>query len=290
MSETFEMAPAKINLFLEVLKKRDDGYHEIESVMTAIPLFDTVQISENGKSTVTLDCRFYDSPYFSKLEGIKTEDNIAFLAAKRYYGKALKKGVTLPGVDIVIEKRIPVCAGLAGGSSDAAAVLRALDRLFQGPLSKAELLSLAAELGADVPFCFEGGTALCRGIGDVMTPIKTEYVPSGLLTLEKKEKLSTKVAYGAVDSLKNREIKSADRMVSSLEKGDTDAVFSELYNIFDAACGYGGTAKKILLLCGAGGAVLSGSGPSVVGLFTSRVARERAKQMLTENGYPVFEF
>ncbi len=290
MSEVFEMAPAKINLFLEVLKKRDDGYHEIESVMTTIPLFDTVQVSENGNSTVTLDCRFDNYPYFSKLEGVKAEDNIAYLAAKRYYKEALKKGITLPGVDIVIEKRIPVCAGLAGGSSDAAAVLRALDKLFQSPLSKAELLSITAELGADVPFCFEGGTALCRGIGDIMTPIETEFVPSGLITLEKKEKLSTKVAYGTVDGLEKREIKSADRMISSLEKGDKDTVFSELYNIFDAACGYGEKAKKILLLCGADGAVLSGAGPSVVGLFTSKTARKRAKQMLTENGYPVFEF
>lgn len=290
MSEVFEMAPAKINLFLEVIGKRNDGYHEIESVMTAIPLFDTVQVSENGKNTVTLDCRFERSPYFSKLKGVKEENNIAYLAAKRYYGEALKKGLSLPGVDIVIEKRIPVCAGLAGGSSDAAAVLRALDGLFQSPLSKTELLSIAAELGADVPFCFEGGTALCRGIGEVMTPIETEFVPSGLLTLEKKEKLSTKAAYGAVDGLEKREIKSADRMVSSLEKGDTDTVFSELYNVFEDACDYGSRAKELLLSAGADGSVLSGAGPSVVGLFTSKTARERAKQMLTENGYPVFEF
>lgn len=290
MSEAFEMAPAKINLFLEILKKRDDGYHEIESVMTEIPLFDTVQVSENGKNTISLNCRFERSPYFSKLEAVKTEDNIAYLAAKQYYDETLKKGISLPGVDIVIEKRIPVCAGLAGGSSDAAAVLRALDKLFRSPLSKTELLSVAAGLGADVPFCFKGGSALCRGIGNIMTPIKTGFVPSGLLTLEKKEKLSTKVAYEAVDDLKKRELKSAARMVSSLENGDTDAVFSELYNIFDAACGYGEKAKKILLFCGADGAVLSGAGPSVVGLFTSKTAREKAKQMLTENGYPVFEF
>jgi len=153
------VAPAKINLFLEVKKKRSDGYHSIESIMQEISLFDTIMIFPAAKN-ITLSCSF---------PGLATDASNLVVKAAMLLKKELKID---SGAKIVLDKRIPLGAGLGGGSSDAAATLRGLLQVWKRHMSYRKLVRLASRIGADVPFFIRGGTALARGIGDILTPIK----------------------------------------------------------------------------------------------------------------------
>ncbi|MBO7170061.1 MAG: 4-(cytidine 5'-diphospho)-2-C-methyl-D-erythritol kinase, partial [Clostridia bacterium] len=153
-----EKAYAKINLFLDVTGKREDGFHELVSVMHSVGLADEIEVEtkQADYSCITLEMKNSSLP--------ADERNLAYLAAEAFLDKT---GITA-AVHIRLEKHIPVCAGLGGGSSDAAAVLRAMNASFDNPLSVSELCELGATLGSDVPFCVVGGTRLCRGIGEKM--------------------------------------------------------------------------------------------------------------------------
>lgn len=159
VSAVCERAPAKVNLYLEVLHRRGDGYHELETVFQTIDLCDRVTVSLRADEQLTLRC---DDPSLPA-----DQRNLAWRAAQRYREAAGLRA----GVDIVLEKRIPAGAGLGGGSADAAAVLRALERLGGRPLGRERLRELAAELGSDVPFCLEGGTAHATGRGERLQPL-----------------------------------------------------------------------------------------------------------------------
>ena len=151
-------APAKINLYLDVVKRRENGYHDIESIMHTVSLADTVTV-EDIEEGIVITSNFPHVP--------TDEKNIAFKAAKAFFAAT---GIN-SGARIHIEKRIPVASGLAGGSTNAAATLKALNSLFKKPLSQSALMELGATLGADVPFCILGGCAKCEGLGEIMTPI-----------------------------------------------------------------------------------------------------------------------
>lgn len=254
-------ANAKINLFLEVGLRRADGYHDVESVMQAVTLSDkvTVEAGDGVGRGIALEC-----------DGLPTDrGNIAYRAAELFCRAA---GIE-PHVRIHIEKRIPVAAGLAGGSTDGAAVLYALNAIYDGVLDGKKLHALAARLGADVPFCLDGGTALARGIGERLTPC-APMPDCHILIAKRGEGVLTPEAYREIDRTREGDDaflpRRAYRMLAALRSGDLDRVGARLYNAF-GALSYAETlgANAIADICRSHGgyALLSGSGPSVFALF-----------------------
>lgn len=292
MNKITERAPAKINLFLEVLNKRDDGFHNIESVMTTVDFGDTVSISMS-EAGINLSCNTNKCALPVDLPSLPQENNLAYKACKAYFELLDRKSIRHKGVTIEIEKIIPVRSGLAGGSADAGAVLRGLNTVFDGAAEEGELLRIARTLGADVPFCTLGGTVLCKGSGELMTPIEKAPHLHGVITVEKEEKLSTKAAYSFVDvynSKRGSERRSSAKTVTALMSQNIKEVAETLFNVFEESCPYGNTAKKIMESVGETAAVLSGAGPS---FFTLTESSEKALEIfeaLKEAGYPAYIF
>lgn len=243
------IAHAKINLFLDITGKLANDYHSLETVMQSIDLADivTVDLSDGG---ITVSCSDPEIP--------EDEGNICFKAADLFFALLGRRG----GADIYIDKRIPHGAGLGGGSADAAAVLLGLNRLLGKPFDKETLLKLAAKTGADVPFCMEGGTKLCRGIGDRMTE-ETPFGARYYLIVKPNFECDTKAAYADYD-------KSA---VPRKERraGEYYNVFRRLYKNAELD----GIAERLQEL-GARGAELTGSGSAVFGAFDCEDAAVKA--------------
>ena len=273
-----ELAPAKINLFLEVLDKREDGYHNIDTVMQKIGLFDTITIEIDEGSSVTVSS---DDPFVPE-----NEDNICYKAAKLYLEHF---NLTEVSLTIRIEKKIPSAAGLGGGSSDAAAVLNALNRIFK-KTDTDTLAALSASIGADVPFFVcEHKAALCLGIGEKIAPC--EPLCKGYLLLAKcSEGISAGAGYKALDSVKY-EKRSSENILNALKNADYDSVMKNLYNSFEYAVfpliTDAERAKNIMLTHRASGALMSGSGPTVMGFFNSEEKAIGAKDELLKTGYTV---
>ena len=292
MIKAVEKAKAKINLFLEVLGKRDDGYHEIESVMAPVGIFDEVEVSlTDGEITLDTDASLCERP--SDFEELDEKNNLAYRAAEEFFASLDEKNVPHGGVEIRIRKKIPVRSGLAGGSADAAAVLRAMNDLFDGVLEESELLFTAEKLGSDVPFCVLSRLAVCRGRGDDITVIESPVKLHGVLTVECDEKLSTGSAYSKVDYYNENEkteVKCSDDMVRALELCDTAAVKNELYNVFEKACGYSASGAEIMKDAGADNVTLSGAGPAVFTLTDDASLCEKIAEALRAGGYPAYIF
>ncbi|QWU18141.1 4-diphosphocytidyl-2-C-methyl-D-erythritol kinase [Paenibacillus sophorae] len=262
----YEKAPAKINLMLDVLHKRPDGFHEVEMIMTMVDLADRLEMSELRRDTIIISSQAGYIPL--------DEKNLAFQAAKllkeRYGVKQ--------GVHIHLDKKIPVAAGLAGGSSDAAAALRGLNRLWQLGLSSEELQELGAELGSDVPFCVTGGTALATGRGEKLTPIAS--MPQCWVVLAKPPiNVSTAEVYGKLRADRIAVHPSARLMQEAVEAGDFQAVCGRLGNVLEEVTlklhPEVQQLKEAMIRLGADGVLMSGSGPTVFGLVSkqSKVAR-----------------
>lgn len=269
--------PAKINLFLEVGATRSDGYHNIDTVMQTVDLCDVVSLTfSEGSGRVTLSC--------TDKSLADPEHNIASRAAGKYLEASSIENID---VHINIEKNIPVAAGLAGGSTDAAGVLLLMEKHFDA-LDRDRLLELGGSLGADVPFCMIGGAARAVGIGDVLTPVKPLSREMAIVIAKSGEGVSTKEAYGSVPCGE----KSSDNMVSMLESGDIFGICSGVYNAFEqvvmrtrpAVC----VAKELMLEYGALCTQMSGSGPSVFGIFSDHDLAERSSDKLAELGYSSF--
>lgn len=278
MEQTY-FCPAKINLFLEVWDVRPDGYHDIDSVMQAIALCDTVTVRlTSGSGQITLTC---DHPALPC-----DERNIAYRAAQAYLAEA---GIDTYDVFVDILKKIPLAAGLAGGSTDAAGVLRAMQGLLQA-LSEDALYALARRLGADVPFCLRSGCCRTEGIGEVLTPYPALTRDAIVVVAKKGEGVSTKEAYGQMDLPRNRQSSSA--MLRALERRDGGEIAALLYNGFESVilplrpCA--ARAKQVMIGEGAAGALMSGSGPSVFGIFFSWDDAERVYNRLLGEGYETF--
>ena len=253
-----EFAPAKINLFLEITGKRPDGYHSLVSVMTTASLGDDLTIS----LTEGEDIRLTGS-------GMNlTEDNLCLAAARLFRDQVGLTG----GVEIHLSKQIPLAAGLGGGSADGAAVLRGLNRLAGNPLSLGELARMGLALGADVPFCVLGGTALAEGVGEILTPLP-EMPPCRIEIVKQGEKQSTGHRYRLLDEIENREIRSPEKMMDALRRGSLEGICRELYNAF-SLIGDGGFCRRAvadMMARGAVGAGMSGSGPAVFGIFPPEI-------------------
>jgi 4-diphosphocytidyl-2-C-methyl-D-erythritol kinase len=279
-------AYAKINLYLDVTARRANGYHDIVSIMQAVDLYDkvSVRVCEHQSGCITLRC---------DLPGLPCDrGNLAYKAAERYFS-----GLVPCRIEIDIEKHIPLQAGLAGGSADCAAVLRALNAHF-GKYNEQELLALGASLGADVPFCLVGGTRITRGIGEIMqacAPMPACY----LVIARGGEGISTPWAYGALDATYGDFKEQGDmsearlaRVVNAMEQGNLAAMTDAMYNIFESVVlpvhKVAATAKKTMLEGGAIGALMSGSGPSVVGIFTDENAAQRVRDEIAQTGTAAF--
>lgn len=274
-------AYAKINLYLDVTAKRSDGYHDIISIMQTVDLCDDVSVicHWDQNTGIVLQCD-NDLPCDRR--------NLAYRAAEAYFD-----GVVPCTVEIGIKKRIPMQAGLAGGSADCAAVLRALNLTFER-YSEQELLALGARLGADVPFCLAQGTYITRGIGEVLEPCAV--MPDCILVIARGgEGISTPWAYKALDTLygdfSGRQAQSEQNLavlLHAMQAENVRAMTDAMYNVFEevvlpehtVAC----TLKRDMMRNGAVGAMMSGSGPSVVGVFDDLSKAQAACDCIKEQG------
>lgn len=248
---------AKINLTLDVLGRRADGYHDVEMIMQTVSLFDLI-IIDKTYSNISISTNLKYLP--------NNDKNIAYKAAKLFFEKTGISG----GVRIMIHKNIPVAAGLAGGSGNGAAVLCAMNKLFNAELSVSELCEIGAQIGADVPYCIVGGTQLASGIGEILTPLEP-IKKSTVLIVKPPVNISTGTIYEQIDSAPIETRPDTKKIVDALREGDVKAVAENLCNVMESVTEkmypmIGGIKKK-MLINGASGAVMSGSGPSVFGIF-----------------------
>lgn len=251
--EVIEKAPAKINLSLDVLHKREDGYHEMEMIMTSIDLADRLTLKELEKDQIRIE----SNNGFLPLD----QRNIAYRAAQ-----LLKETFQIDkGVEIKIEKKIPIAAGLGGGSSDAAATLRGLNRLWDLNLSVEALAELGAQIGSDIPFCVHGGTAFATGRGDQLETLKE--VPQCWVVLVKPKKgISSWTIFEklAVEELEHPE---TEKVLAAIEADDYELMARHMANALEevsiAKQPKIKTIKEKMLQFGADAALMSGTGPTI---------------------------
>ena len=264
-------APAKINLFLDIIGRLDNGYHSLFMVMQSVGLSDKITLEKTDKNEILLSCSDSRLP--------SDESNIAYKAAKAFFDYT---GVE-PSVSIDIEKRIPFAAGLAGGSADAAAVIVGLNKIFETNLTEHELCKIGLKVGSDVPFCIVGGTCLSQNTGGVLSalePLKDCYI-----VLAKPEAgVSTAEAYAAAD---NTHLYRPDsmRMLDACEKGDFEGICKYAGNVFEQVIEVADRVefKRIMRNHGCSLCQMSGSGPTVFALFDDEQARITAQTSLKES-------
>lgn len=271
-------APAKINLTLDILGKRDDGYHLIKTLMQSIDLCDTVSVWDTGDGGISITCTEESLPC--------DESNIAYRAAKAFFECTQREN---PGIGIKIKKRIPVSAGLAGGSADGAAVLVALNRLLQTELDQDALCDIGEDVGADIPFCIVGGTICCSGTGTILTPAPD--LPECWLVLAKPPiQISTKEAYDLADDRERFAEPATNDAVEAVCDGSLREIGKSLYNEFEELLHLSevDAIKKQMKNNGALGTCMSGSGPTVFGLFENRDQAEDCADELQKQYQEVF--
>ncbi len=249
---------AKINLTLDVIARRENGYHDIKMIMQTVSLFDLIIVDKTRDKNITISTNLRYLPNNSK--------NIAYKAADAFFTKT---GINY-GAKIMIHKNIPVAAGLAGGSGNCAAVLEALNMLFDCPLSHCELLETGASLGADVPYCFDGGTQIAEGIGEILSPLPS-MPDAHILLVKPPVNVSTAMIYEKIDTSPLTLRPDTEAMTNALTNRDINKIAGNLCNVMESV-----TAemypvirgiKTKMLMNGALGAVMSGSGPTVFGIF-----------------------
>ena len=271
------LAPAKLNLFLDITGKRSDGYHLVNMIMQSISLYDEVTVSLH-EGDIRVSCTDETIPC--------DESNTAYRAAAAFF-RATRQDQA--GAVIRIKKRIPSQAGMAGGSTDAAAVLFGLNALCDAPLSTDELLELAEEIGADVPFCLCGGTMTAGGIGTILSPLPA--LPDCCFVIVKPEfSVSTKEAYEASDRLGYDKPVSPEHITSGICGGNLDEIGKWMYNKFEAVSGMEeiSAIKQVMTKHGALGACMTGSGSAVFGLFDDEDLAEECKSALSKEYDEVF--
>ncbi len=273
-------AYAKLNLTLDVLGVRDDGYHDLEMVMQSISLHDSV--------AVRIGCGG-DIACISNVRHVPNDErNIAVKAARAFVDAT---GTDFGGIHIAMEKRIPSCAGMAGGSADGAAVLRLLNELCGSPVSDAELCRIGVSVGADVPFCLMGGTALARAKGEDMTELAS--LPDCFFVIAKPSRgMSTKAVFAEIDNHPIEKHPDTEAMIAAIENGDITSVAENLFNVFEPVVSADvrdiERIKNVLYENGALGAAMTGSGSAVFGIFKSIEETESVKRILSKRYADVF--
>jgi len=275
-----EKAYAKLNLSLDVLAKRTDGYHDMRMVMQSVSLCDDIKVTLRGDGDIRLS---------TNLRFLPDDDrNIASKAARAFFAALGRKDI---GADIIIFKRVPVCAGMGGGSSDGATVLRALNTLTGKPFSRTELEKMGARLGSDIPFCVAGGTSLAEGRGEVLLDLPP--LPCCRFVIVKpKFSVSTPELFARLDLTSVKYHPDTQGIMSSIYSGDLKGVSRRLYNVFEdvlpAKPNDIPKIKTTLLDCGALGAVMTGTGSAVFGIFDDELKASRAYETLSSRYAEVF--
>ncbi|UMZ75264.1 4-(cytidine 5'-diphospho)-2-C-methyl-D-erythritol kinase [Natranaerofaba carboxydovora] len=281
------VSPAKINLFLDVLGKREDGYHQVELIMQSLDLKDNINISVN---------KFQDEDIkiYSNNQNVPTgEGNLAYRAAR-----LMTEGYYIPPLKIYLEKKIPIEAGLAGGSSNGAAVLWGLNELFNFNLSLDRLCELGKELGADVPFCLRGGTMLATGFGEELTRLPS--MPWCYLLLVKPSfGVSTAKVYKALnkdsyDPLKYNDLLMSGKLIKALEQKSLEKISDNLYNSMEPTVkSWFGQVEDIIQMLTQNGALaslMSGSGPTIYGIFKDKKQAQIVEKLLKNWGSDIQVF
>ena len=267
-----EFACAKLNLTLDVTARREDGYHDMVMVMQTISVTDRITIEETGESGIRVRCNYRYVP--------TDERNLAVKAAKIFLRAA---GEEDRGIQIQMEKSIPVGAGMAGGSADAAAVLRGLNRLLGRRFDRRELEKLAEEIGSDVPFCVAGGTALARGRGEVLEDL--EPMPECQIVVCKPGfSISTPELFRKLDQAGLKRHPDTEGMLEALRNQDLKAMSVRMYNVFeevdDRRMRSVAEIKSVMLDYGALGAIMTGTGSAVFGVYSDRSMAEKCAEEL----------
>lgn len=267
-------ALAKINLGLDILGKREDGYHEVRMIMQTIQMYDVLEMKKKKIPGISLAVNYPFIP--------SDERNLVYKAAKLLMDEFQVKG----GVTIRLEKFIPVAAGMAGGSSDAAATLVGINRLFKLGLSERELMDRAVKIGADVPYCIMRGTALAEGIGEKLTGIT--QVPECFVLIGKPGiNVSTRAAYESLNLSGIQNHPDIDGMIQDIQNGDLQGMTAKMGNVFEPGIiGQYPVIQEIKDLMeshGALKAMMSGSGPTVFGIFDSQEKMDAAAKILRES-------
>lgn len=267
------LARAKLNLSLDVLCRREDGYHDLRMVMQTVDLADVISLTEEAREGVRVRTNLGFLP--------GDERNLAAVAAKKFWEAKECKG---KGLFIEIEKQIPVCAGMGGGSSDAAAVLHALNNLSDRKLTVERLAEIGAQVGSDVPYCVLGGTALAEGRGERLTPLPA-MPDCHIVVCKPPFPISTPELFGCIDCRKIRCRPDTEGIMAALEEKDLAGVARRLYNVFeDVLTDRRGAEiagiKSELISRGALGAAMSGTGPTVFGIFDKESRARDAYQVL----------
>ena len=275
MREIKLKARAKINLGLDVVRKREDGYHEVRMIMQMINLYDKITMRRITESEIRVTTNL---PYLPV-----NEDNLVYRAAKLL----MDEFQVTEGVEIELQKYIPVAAGMAGGSSDAAAVMVGINRIFHLGLTKKQLMERGVKIGADVPFCIMRGTALAEGIGEVLTPLPA--MPHCSLVIAKpKIHVSTKFVYGNLKANELKEHPDIDGQVQALREGSLEQLVAKMGNVLETvtipAYPVIDEIKKTMLKNDAMGAMMSGSGPTVFGVFEREERAQEVCRLLKKEG------
>lgn len=269
MDQIYTKARAKVNLTLEVLNKRADNYHNLKSVFQKVNLYDEIYIEKTDTNKFELD---------TNLTGVDIKDNILYKA----YIKLKEKYVNLTGIKVRLNKRIPMQAGLAGGSTDCASFILAINKLFNLKLTKEEITNIGKKLGADVVPCLYNSAVLAEGIGEIITKIKTNF-KYYIVIIKPKISCNTGEMFNKLD--KNKvELKTdnTNKVIKALENNDIKLLSKNLYNSFERTVNYPDIEqiKKELFNNKANGTLLSGSGSCVYGIFENREDAKRAYKKL----------
>ena len=269
-------AYGKVNISLDVVGKREDGYHLLSMIMQNIDLYDEVEKQECG---IILECNKSYVPVDNR--------NLAYKAAEIFK----ERYDIVDGVKINIEKNIPVSAGLAGGSTDAAAVLKVMNKLFNVNATEEELMELGLKLGADIPYCIHGGTALCEGIGEIITPIKP-FRDKIVVLVKPAFGVSTKEVYKNFNLEKVKQHPKTAEIINAIENDDLNFVASNMKNLLENV-----TLRKHKILikikeemnaCGAINSMMSGSGPTVFAFFDDMLKAQRCFEKMKKKYSDVF--
>jgi 4-diphosphocytidyl-2-C-methyl-D-erythritol kinase len=273
-------AYAKLNISLDIVSKMDDGYHSMKMVMQSIELHDEIKLACKPGTGINIR---------TDLKYLPGDDrNIAAKAAAVFFGQT---GISGYETSIDIKKNIPVCAGLGGGSTDGAAVLRGLDQLFETHLGRSALEELGSKIGSDVPFCIAGGTALAEGRGEVLHDLKP--LPDCIIVICKPAfAISTPELFSKINCEKIHCRPDTEGIIDALEKQSLSGVARRMYNVFETVlpkgCGAIDEIKESMLDYRATGTVMTGTGSAVFGIFSDRQAAESAFNELKSSYQEVF--
>lgn len=275
MEELNLRAYAKVNLGLDVVRKREDGYHEVSMIMQTVKLFDRLHFEKQQEDTIELTTNLKFLPV--------DENNLVYKVVRQ-----LKEEFQIKeGIRIHLDKHIPVAAGMAGGSSDCAAALFGMNRMFGLNLSRKELMERGVKLGADVPYCIMRGTALSEGIGEILTPLPP--MPGCYIVIAKPPiSVSTKYVYEHLDLPNLEHHPNIPAMVEALRNNDLNGITATMENVLESVTineyPVIKDIKNKMLDLGAENALMSGSGPTVFGIFTDKELAVKANDTIYQSG------